>query len=610
MFTILFHTENLRPDNIVTLRTDLDWNQEVPGIYKDGAWQFHLSTFEFEPAFEFKFQLNRAYWKSDPNLRIDPVEDGQIYNYHSSSVEFDGVPVEKFSPRPGIVEDGAIARQTFIPDYNDEHVHDVIVIGSGIGGGILAEQLLDLGRNVLVLESGSYLFPTHVGNLPRLYEEQNWGGTPKISKNIWSMWGRYRIPDHVEAEGSNYGDGNGGQGYYLGGRGIFWGGYIPRMDNADFEYWPTRIKHELESKWYSDAEILLGKSTLSSDFQDEILAGVESALNSSVEDDFDVETLPMAIDHSSPLKRSVPAGVFSPADLLFESALNPSRDRGNLAVNLNHHVLSIEQQNNRATAVVAQDMVSKTTRTLRGRIVVLCGGSVGSARIALASKVPDPYWKIGKGITDHPIFYTHFRIPANSPYYRNNAGAKVQFRHRAATSHNHRFIGFVDVGSELNQARFTDPELLAAFENWNPDFLLAEVVFQLNSALNEDNWVGEPTGPYSELRIGNASWTSSEFTEMSQLKTRIITALGGEVLDPEAGLDLRFAGGTGVVAHEAGSLRIGPEGVVNEHLRFHAIENLYACDLSVFPSSPAANPTLTLAALALRLADHINRTLY
>ncbi|WP_425567691.1 GMC oxidoreductase [Nonomuraea dietziae] len=30
--------------------------------------------------------------------------------------------------------------------------------------------------------------------------------------------------------------------------------------------------------------------------------------------------------------------------------------------------------------------------------------------------------------------------------------------------------------------------------------------------------------------------------------------------------------------------------------------NLYVCDLSVFPTSPAANPSLTLAALAMRLA--------
>ena len=36
-----------------------------------------------------------------------------------------------------------------------------------------------------------------------------------------------------------------------------------------------------------------------------------------------------------------------------------------------------------------------------------------------------------------------------------------------------------------------------------------------------------------------------------------------------------------------------------------AYDNLFACDNSVFPASPAANPSLTTAALALRLAAHL-----
>ena len=48
------------------------------------------------------------------------------------------------------------------------------------------------------------------------------------------------------------------------------------------------------------------------------------------------------------------------------------------------------------------------------------------------------------------------------------------------------------------------------------------------------------------------------------------------------------------------------DSVVDTDLKFHEYNNLYACDLSVFPTSPAANPTLTLAALAMRLADHLS----
>ena len=38
-------------------------------------------------------------------------------------------------------------------------------------------------------------------------------------------------------------------------------------------------------------------------------------------------------------------------------------------------------------------------------------------------------------------------------------------------------------------------------------------------------------------------------------------------------------------------------------------ENLYVCDVSVFPYIPTANPSLTLGALAMRLADHLRAAL-
>lgn len=45
-------------------------------------------------------------------------------------------------------------------------------------------------------------------------------------------------------------------------------------------------------------------------------------------------------------------------------------------------------------------------------------------------------------------------------------------------------------------------------------------------------------------------------------------------------------------------------GVVGADLKVLDYDNLYVCDNSVFPTSLAANPSLTLAALALRLAGH------
>jgi choline dehydrogenase-like flavoprotein len=47
--------------------------------------------------------------------------------------------------------------------------------------------------------------------------------------------------------------------------------------------------------------------------------------------------------------------------------------------------------------------------------------------------------------------------------------------------------------------------------------------------------------------------------------------------------------------------------VVDENCRVHGVENLYVAGCSVFPTGGTFNPTFTIVALALRLADHIKQ---
>jgi hypothetical protein len=98
--------------------------------------------------------------------------------------------------------------------------------------------------------------------------------------------------------------------------------------------------------------------------------------------------------------------------------------------------------------------------------------------------------------------------------------------------------------------------------------------------------------------------------EADQLAHDLLASLDAQPLLNEAGLDLQTAK-LGGVAHEVGTLRLAGDngGVVDENLKFLANENLYACDNSVFPASPAANPSLTTAALSLRQARHLNSSL-
>ncbi|MBA2318851.1 MAG: GMC family oxidoreductase [Euzebyales bacterium] len=62
--------------------------------------------------------------------------------------------------------------------------------------------------------------------------------------------------------------------------------------------------------------------------------------------------------------------------------------------------------------------------------------------------------------------------------------------------------------------------------------------------------------------------------------------------------------------HHMGTTRMHDDprrGVVDRDCRVHGLANLYVAGSSVFPTAGASNPTLTIVALALRLAEHVKR---
>ena len=63
--------------------------------------------------------------------------------------------------------------------------------------------------------------------------------------------------------------------------------------------------------------------------------------------------------------------------------------------------------------------------------------------------------------------------------------------------------------------------------------------------------------------------------------------------------------------HQCGTLVFGTdprESVLDPYCRAHDVGNLFVVDASFFPSSAAVNPALTIAAQALRVADHIRES--
>ena len=69
----------------------------------------------------------------------------------------------------------------------------------------------------------------------------------------------------------------------------------------------------------------------------------------------------------------------------------------------------------------------------------------------------------------------------------------------------------------------------------------------------------------------------------------------------------------GGTAHQAGTLRFGTDpasSVLDLDCKAHQLDNLYVTDASFFPSIGAVNPTLTIIANALRVADRIAERLH
>ncbi|MDQ4078151.1 MAG: hypothetical protein M3220_18130 [Chloroflexota bacterium] len=136
-------------------------------------------------------------------------------------------------------------RGEFVPDV----VYDVIIIGSGIGGGILADALSDMGRHTLVLEAGGLLYPTHITNLPG-----DWSVLPM----------QHQVGHFTNKPGSNL---LFGVQMNLGGRSVFWAGLIPRMHDWELQSWPDTIRHYLQSTGYPRAETLMRKQRTLGPFQ-------------------------------------------------------------------------------------------------------------------------------------------------------------------------------------------------------------------------------------------------------------------------------------------------------------------------------------------------------
>jgi hypothetical protein len=117
---------------------------------------------------------------------------------------------------------------------------DVIVIGGGTFGAVVAEHLLvtdrTRSRRILVLEGGPFVLPEHVQNMPFI------GGAPDL-----------RVP-WVNHPALNYS----GLIFAIGGRSLTWGGWSPELLDVELTDWPPAARNELRTKFFAEASRQIG----------------------------------------------------------------------------------------------------------------------------------------------------------------------------------------------------------------------------------------------------------------------------------------------------------------------------------------------------------------
>ncbi|MEX2495408.1 MAG: GMC family oxidoreductase, partial [Woeseia sp.] len=144
--------------------------------------------------------------------------------------------------------------------------------------------------------------------------------------------------------------------------------------------------------------------------------------------------------------------------------------------------------------------------------------------------------------------------------------------------------------------------------------LAASLVLELEQAPNPSSRV-TLTDERDALGMqrANLHWQMGELERMTVMRTSEIMGLEmgraeiGRIRVLEAG-DSGWWPGMRGAWHQMGTTRMHArpaEGVVDADCRVHGIRNLYLAGGSVFTTSGSANPTLTIVALALRLADHL-----
>ncbi|WP_132060689.1 GMC family oxidoreductase [Halorussus amylolyticus] len=535
------------------------------------------------------------------------------------------------------------------PDRTPSERADVCVVGSGPAGALTAHRLAERGYAVVVLEAGErFDFEDRTRRMERAIR-------PGLG-SVWEMGGER---DDYTSAGEKYYPLNAARVKGVGGTTLHWQGMVMRFHESDFEPWP--IDYEDLRPYYAEAEAALGvagadDNPFAPPREDPFpMAGFEPSYSDSVFAEA-CERLGVAM-HSVPNARNsegyddrsacvgygtckpvCPSGAKYSADHHVEKA----EDEGARVIDRAPvQRLEHDDSGERVTAAVYATPDGETHRQ-EAREFVLAAGGVETPRLLLLSEsdeYPDGLANtsgaVGRYFMDHLFggaggtldretrqnhvgfitsechqFYddpargasgTDGEIPAWSGEGPEPDRFKLEFLNYAGPS---------PVEMALSGNEFGDDLLDSLREGYGNSIAMGGLVGQRPRKQNRIELDPETTDDHGNP-VPKIHWHLDDRTRAS---LRRANEIQHAILD-DLGVDISWTVGpdeTGPAFHHMGTTRMGTDpdsSVVNTRLRTHDLRNLSVASSSVFVTSGALNPTLTIAALALKAADHVEERL-
>ncbi|WP_435064371.1 GMC family oxidoreductase [Halobaculum sp. EA56] len=515
---------------------------------------------------------------------------------------------------------------------------DVCIVGAGPAGALVAARLSAAGHDVVVLDAGPRFDPADRD------ERMERHLRPGVDAPVWDMGGER---DAFSASGDRFYPLNVARVKGIGGSTLHWQGMVMRLHEQDFELdssvglgddWP--IDYADLRPYYAEAEEELSVAGASDNpfapprerphplpafppsYSDSLFAeaceavgvtthSVPNARNSEPTDEAGA-----CVGYGT-CKPVCPSGAKYDATRHVAAAeANGARVLDRVPVQRLEH----DDAGDRVTAAVYATPDGGEHRQEAREFVVAAGG-VETPRLLLLSEsetYPDGLANssglVGRYFMDHLFAGTGGTIdePTRQKHVGFNTSESHQFYDRPDDSRTAIKLEFLNYAGPapadvaLTADTFGD-ELLAEIRGaYGTHVAMGALVEQLPRRENrirlDPSRTDDHGNPVPDVVWGLDPITRRTIERANEIQREVLAELGADIgwtVGPD---------NTGPAYHHMGTTRMGTdpaESVVNPQLRTHDLGNLTIAGSSAFVTGGAMNPTLTIAALALKAADHV-----